>query len=209
MSKIFFKPFIGSSYITGGIFGKRIMVLGESHYYEEGCADCGNAGRHPECRMFTNGVVGDYLNESKPRERWMSTFLKFERSLVGHETDWMERRKIWQSVLFFNYLQEAMGGPREAGAPPQYDRGSRAFFEVIDKYQPQYIIVWGSRLWSYLPGDGRWRAGRPIVIDGYTVSTGSYSLIGGGETKVMAVNHPSVGYSWDYWYRAIEEFLKR
>lgn len=27
-----FQPFVGKNYANGGIFGKRIMVLGESHY---------------------------------------------------------------------------------------------------------------------------------------------------------------------------------
>jgi len=31
MSKLFFRPWVGSAYATGGIFGKRVMVLGESH----------------------------------------------------------------------------------------------------------------------------------------------------------------------------------
>lgn len=102
MSNFFFKPFVGSAYTSGGIFGKRVMILGESHYCEEGCADCGNARVHPECCGFTNGVVSDYLNESLERQRWMATYLKFERSLVGHETDWAERKKIWNSVVFYN-----------------------------------------------------------------------------------------------------------
>lgn len=64
MRNIFFKPFVGSAYSSGGIFGKQVMILGESHYCEEGCEDCGNARVHPECCAFTNGVVSDYLNES-------------------------------------------------------------------------------------------------------------------------------------------------
>ena len=62
MSNVFFKPFVGSAYSSGGIFGKRVMILGESHYCEEGCADCGNARARLECCAFTNGVVSDYLN---------------------------------------------------------------------------------------------------------------------------------------------------
>ena len=157
---------------------------------------------------FTNGVVGDYLNEDKPRERWMSTFLKFERSLVGHETDWPERQRIWQSVLFYNYLQMAMGGPRKAGTDAEYRQAEQAYFSVLDQYRPQYIIAWGNRLWGQMPGGERWQDGDDIIIDGYTVYTGSYALNGGGRVKVMAVNHPSVGYSWDYWYKVVEAFLK-
>ena len=51
---VFFQPFVGKDYTTGGIFGKRIMVLGESHYCDEGCTDCGNVANHRECRTFTS-----------------------------------------------------------------------------------------------------------------------------------------------------------
>ena len=100
---------------------------------------------------FTQHVLGDYLDENKERQNWMRTFLKFERSLVGEETDQAMRLKIWNSVIFFNYLQVAMGGPREAGTSGQYQQAGKAFFEAIEKYQPEYIIVWGKRLWNNLP----------------------------------------------------------
>ena len=208
MKTPFFQPFVGKDYASGGIFGKRIMILGESHYCEEGCADCGNSGAHRECCAFTNGVVGDYLDEQKPRERWMSTFLKFERSLVGHETDWSERHRIWQSMMFYNYLQTAMGGPRQAGSDAEYRLSEEPFFNVLDQLRPQYIIAWGNRLWGQMPAGQRWQDGDDITIDNYTVYTGSYALTGGGRAKAMAVNHPSVGYSWDYWHRVIATFLQ-
>ena len=98
---LFFRPFVGSSYADGGLFGKRIMVLGESHYCDEGCADCGDCLRHRECMEFTNGVVKQYLDDRVERQRWMQTLLKFERSLVGRETDQALRQRIWQSVVYF------------------------------------------------------------------------------------------------------------
>ena len=105
-SNIFFQPFVGKDYANGGIFGKRIMILGESHYCDESCADCGDCRLHRECMNFTQQVLDDYLNENKERQNWMRTFLKFGRSLVGEETDQTMRLKIWNSVIFFNYLQE-------------------------------------------------------------------------------------------------------
>ena len=42
----------------------------------------------------------------------------------------------------------------------------------------------------------------------YPVATGAYLLSNGKQVKVLAVNHPSVGYSWDYWYRVLKRFLK-
>ena len=99
-SNIFFQPFVGKDYANGGIFGKRIMILGESHYCDESCADCGDCRLHRECMNFTQQVLDDYLNENKERQNWMRTFLKFERSLAGEETDQTMRLKIWNSVVF-------------------------------------------------------------------------------------------------------------
>jgi len=207
MKNCFFKPFVGSAYASGGIFGKRVMILGESHYCEEKCADCGNATTHPECCALTNGVVGDYLNESLDRQPWMSTYLKFERSLVGHETDWAERRKIWNSVVFYNYLQVAMSGTREEGTARQYEEAAESFFEVLEKYRPQYVIVWGSRLWGNMPAGERWSWNADIVVDGNANKCGNYALKDGTKVKIMPVYHPSVGYSWDYWHKVISTFL--
>ena len=181
MTNLFFLPFVGHDYSAGGIFGKRVMILGESHYCGEKCADCGVAGKAGDCAAFTTNVIKAYLNPNTERERWMSTYLKFERSLVGHETDGDERQRIWQSLLFFNFLQVAMDETRQAGTQEQY----------------------------LLPGDGRWREEKDIVIDGQHIATGSYRLGNGGRAKVMAVYHPSVGYSWDWWHKVIHEFLNQ
>ncbi len=206
-SNIFFQPFVGKDYANGGLFGKRIMILGESHYCDEGCADCGNCRLHRECMGFTQHVLDDYLDEDKERQNWMRTFLKFERSLVGHETDSKESEKIWNSVVFFNYLQVAMGGPREAGTTDQYRQAARAFFEVLDKFQPEYVILWGQRLWDNTPSE-RWQEGTDIIVDGKRVAVGFYLLSNGRKVKTMAVNHPSIGYSWDYWHQVIRRFLQ-
>ena len=116
-NNIFFQPFVGKDYASGGIFGKRIMVLGESHYCDEECADCGDYRLHRECAGFTQGVLRDYLDEGTERQN-----------------------------------------------------------------------------------------GDDIVVDGYHVATGWYVLSNGNRVKAMAVNHPSVGYSWDYWYRVLQGF---
>ena len=203
-SNIFFQPFVGKDYANGGIFGKRIMILGESHYCE-GCLDCGIPSKHPECIDLTQGVVKDYLEKEK-RQDWMRTFLKFERSLVGGETNREMSRKIWDSVVFYNYLQVAMGGPREAGLATQYQQASKAFFEVLDKCQPEVLIVWGHQLWRNLPEE-RWIDGEELIVEGQNIRNGAYRLANGKSVKALAVYHPSVGYSWDFWHRVIRGFL--
>ena len=92
MYALTFQPWVGNAYHNGGIFGKKIMALGDSHYGTEQNAN------------ITREVLGWYLDKSVEREGWMNTYLKFERSLVGRETTAEESNDIWQSILFYNYL---------------------------------------------------------------------------------------------------------
>ena len=194
MYPLTFLPFVGNNYSTGGIFRKRIMVMGDSHY--------GSVPSHD----ITQQVMAWYLDPTVEREGWMNTFLKFERSLVGHETSQAETQQIWQSVIFYNYLQVLLSGPREAGTDRQYKDSSAAFYHMLNNYQPDTLIVWGKRVWQKLPWEG-WTEGETIYVDDYPIDNGTYTLLNGHRVRVVCVYHPSVGYSWDYWHRVISRFL--
>lgn len=53
----------------------------------------------------------------------------------------------------------------------------------------------------------RWQDGDDIVVDGKHIATGYYLLSNGNRVKVVAVYHPSGGYSWKYWHRVIQGLL--
>lgn len=206
MNTVFFSPRIGKDYARGGIFGKKILALGESHYCGSGCADCSECGKHPECSDFTTNVVNWCLDSSVEREGWMNTYLKFERSLVGKETTPLESRKIWDSIAFYNFLQVAMGGAREAGTNQQYRAAAEPFMQVLEELQPDVLIVWGVRLWNNLP-NRNWTDGPKVSVDGYEVQNGYYTLPSGKKVKVVCVYHPSVGYDWSFWHKVIVNFI--
>ena len=75
----------------------------------------------------------------------------------------------------------------------------------------------GKRLWNNLPG-GHWRQEQvsdvhwvdcnDMEVEGTWVPNGFYMMPGGKHVKALVVNHPSVGYSWDYWYKVIQRFLR-
>ena len=204
MEHIFFKPWVGKKYQTGGIFKKRILAVGEGHVCG-GCDKCG-IKYSPECEdLNTSKVVNEYLTGCGGK--WTPTYRKFERSLVNKETTIEESNEIWHSIAFFEFLQVAMDDSRKAGTHEDYMEGQKAFLEVIEDLQPELIIVWGvSRLFYYLPEDG-WSEGDPLIIDGYDVKNGYYQLKSGKEARCIAVYHPSAGYSWDRWYKVISSQL--
>lgn len=197
MNHLFFKPWIGAEYASGGIFGKRILVLGESHYTDG----------EPDPNI-TNDVLNEYLSYETTVPPYLQSFNKFERSLVGTTTDGAARRQIWNSVVFYNYLQVPMSGPRQAGNEADYANAAEAFFEVLEQYRPEYIIVWGYRLWDAMPTD-RWEWGEELTLDGAPVRTGCYLLADGTRVKAVPVKHPSAGYSWNKWYKFINQFLNK
>lgn len=192
-----FLPYIGASYNSGGIFSRRIMVLGDSHY----CADPAE-----EVPSLTRDVINYYLDPSSANEGWMQTYRKFERSLVNRETTPDDSIRIWNSLLFYNFLQVPLSGPRVAGTTAEYRDACQPFFEVIDTYQPEVIIVWGKRLWDKMPTE-RWTSSADVVYDNYAIQNGYYSMAGGSRAKTFYVYHPSAGYSWDWWYNAIMKVI--
>ena len=192
MTNVNFLPFVGSRYFNGGIFGKKILILGESHHCNLGEAT----------KNFTNDVMKKHLYEEA-----YSTFTKFERSLVGHETNQDERIKIWNSLIFYNYLQEPMSDVRFAGTRAQYKAAEPALFAVLEKYAPEYMIVWGTRLWDYIPTD-KWCGTKTMNIESSSVLYGEYLLDKNKTVTAIRVYHPSAGYSWDYWYKVLSIWLK-
>ena len=208
MKHVFFEPWVGKDYPTGGLFHKKILIIGESHYC--GSEDCnGKCGFRdfPEggCEDFTYKTIKDYLS-GNCTDRWTRTFKKFERSLVNEVTSLEESDQIWQSLAFFNYLQVAMTRARKAGTNEDYMESQIAFFEVIEKLQPELVIIWGKRLFYKLP-EKDWIEGDSLIKDGYDVKNGYYQLKNGRKTRCIAVYHPSSGYSWDRCYKVISSQL--
>lgn len=196
----FFPPRIGNEYAH-----TRVLVLGESHYCDKGCADCGLRAAHPECADFTQRVFNWYLDRSYEREGWMNTYLKFERALAGYATQPHESAAVWDKVAFFNYLQVAMGGPRQAGTREQYKQAEQCLYSVMQELRPRVMIVWGKQLWRHLPYAG-WQDCEPLLIEGYEVDNGIYTLPDGHQVRTICIYHPSSAFEWDKWNKIITAF---
>lgn len=192
-------PWVGAEYSSGGIFGKRILVLGESHYGD------GEPSADTTARVFE-----EYLGCPGTVPPYLQSFKRFERSLTGTETDPQQRRRIWDSLLFYNFVQEiSTDAPRQTPDVKNRQQSAAAFFEVLEKYRPEYIIAWGYRLWDKLLPAERWEWGEEIAADGLpAVKFGYYTLSDGTRIKTIPVKHPSAGYSWTKWHQLIKQFLK-
>lgn len=222
LKDVFFLPYVGSNYENGLLLsedgtivsgtesdkGLKVMVLGESHYCGEECVECGLAStcKKEACRKFTQDVLTCYLGYLKGKEgfeSWMNTFTKFGKALKGKDE---RSTEIWESVIFYNYVQRAMNATRTSPSYKDFEDSESAFFEILEKYQPNIIITWGRRLYNNLPstcGD----FGKTFIVEGEEYYTWVYSL-GDIHMDLLSIYHPSVGFDWKYWNNVIVEFFK-
>ena len=195
MEKIKYMPWVGKNY-SAGYKGKKILVLGESHYDEPGIINKG----------LTRWVIHDIAYEPGGQS-YRATFTCFERAMVGRPMTQKEREEFWESVMFYNYLQFPTVGPRSNPKPEHWGASEDAFLELLETYMPDLIIVWGVRLFNALPPLG----GKDGVIElgnGDTVDYWVYP-IKGKEIPALKIHHPSAptGRNWEYWNMVIDKFV--
>lgn len=187
---LFFDPWVGTAY-GGGIFDRKVMIVGASHYCGAGCRDCGDPNVHSDCRGFTRRVVRDYLDDAYSGDSdWKRTFSAFVNSVFGREASANERESFFDSIVFTNYLQRAEGRDADEKHDEWFNGGQhlRAFLSLVDEYRPDVVVVWGSRVWNAIPWDlGDGEADR-VTDDIYRFRRGGRGFL------LVKLHHPSQGY---------------
>ncbi|MEI7638463.1 MAG: hypothetical protein WCJ37_14225 [Syntrophus sp. (in: bacteria)] len=179
MRTVKFKPWIGPEYEKTGIESLRILVLGESHYGDKG----------EEYENFTSEVVEEWAISKR-----LAFFTKIAKSVLRlSKEDYLSdehRAQFWNSVSFYNYIQEFVGdGPRQRPSYDLWEKSRQAFIETINQMQPQVCLVFGYELWENLPSPDN-----EINSDGY--QTYVYDTGVGNKMFAGCVAHPSGGLTY-------------
>jgi hypothetical protein len=197
MSGIYFTPWKGEHYEESPLFGKRVLVLGEAHY------DTWDGERHDLGRDFTIRCVKDQTGGAYTRAFWT----KVAETFLGKKPTLEEKGKFWNSVAFYNFIQEAVhSGSRTAPLEESWRRSEGPFREVLADLRPQLVVALGERLWKNMPAaDGS----GPSVERARMKETRRYSVPGGGSCLAYGIYHPSSSrFSLTEWHRAVMAALK-
>lgn len=201
---VFFIPYIGDKY-EQGYHGKKVLVLGESHY----CADDdGNTSieDYPEWESLTNEVIEsfkEYLRGNKEHSNWMRTFTKFSRAFNNGDLPEEQIIDFWDHVAFYNYVQVPMVAPRQSPTEEQFAKSEKAFGEILETYHPDIIIVWGQRLWTKLPYTGEY-----LPKENTLINNGKglyYYKVKDKKIPAMYITHPSAS---SFHYQTVYDELK-
>ena len=182
MKNVIFNPWIGGKY---KVAPKKILVLGESHYGDISIEE------KPE---FTSGIINLFLSYKAGKcqhARWMNTFTRFTNVIHDARLECNSVVSFWQSIMFYNYIQKAMEGPRVSPTELDFEKSLKALVEVVSEYRPNTIVVWGQRLWDRLPNE---------LIKFDNKSKSYFMEIDGDRIDVLWIYHPSSSsFSYDYW----------
>ncbi len=198
MSNIYFKPWVGRNYQKStGTFGKRILVLGESHYqWDENIAPPLSPDLTIEC--IEAQISGD---ETHP------FWTKITNVFLG-EVGWRsleEKEAFWHSIAFANFVQESVGfGPRERPKEDMWEKGRSAFLEMLSELHPHLIVVLGFELWENLPASEH--KGPDMVNVPNDSKTTCFYPYPGGRALAFRMTHPSGrGFKYADWVAGLKE----
>lgn len=155
---LFFKPWVNIESYNVGLKGKRILVVGASHY-------C----KHKECSYFKQCTSSESKDSSPynvlcqhcDRDLANSTIETVEYFIEGAENVSYEnfsyfmieemklapdKKTLWNHFAFMNYVQYMLGSDDDNIFTAAHDikkTDYAAFKEVVSQLTPDIIIAWG------------------------------------------------------------------
>ena len=209
MKHVFFDPWVGLYYYSG-INGKKIMIMGHVHVCG-GCYECGIIkNRDKECASFTIKAVNNYIkwretgeNPTPEYKGWLKTFFNFTKAFFGYEPDFkQEKRELWDKVLFYNFVQTSVSKWNQKPNSVDYKKSQVPFMEVINEYNPDIILVWGSDAFNRTPDGGK--SDEPITFEDIIAERYIYTLNSGKQCSMIKIHHPSMYFSSSKWHEIIK-----
>lgn len=195
--KIMFYPWIGKNYSNGGIFNKKILILGESGYCEEQC-ECCYPGEINKCNDWIIRIINYQISVSGKKQ---SIHTKLVKLFLGKQTITIDDKiQFWDSVVYYNYVQSALEKARVSPNINYWKEAEEPFKAIIDKLSPDFILILGERLWENLPGKAGidWPDG-PIIKYGNILERTWYYKATKKNILSFYIYHPSSNlFSYDY-----------
>jgi hypothetical protein len=138
MKNVVFQPWVGENY-DKGINGKKVLILGESQYFDKREVDYPN---------FTIDLVERYIayaSKGGKSKKWMPTWTKYAK-LWRESSELKSKSDFWRSVVYYNYCQKFVSKNRKSPCPDNWGSGKIPLLEVLEEFKPDLVFGWGMRL---------------------------------------------------------------
>lgn len=213
-----------------GFRGRTLLILGDSHYCAKNenrnaqClkfGDCSYNCMNATCYSMTNGLIRDeylpFRKGEKPSAGYLQTILAFEKNLFGYTPSIEESIDFWNGVIFYNYIQHSQIKPqtRRKTLPDEIAGYQLAFKEVLEKCNPDIIIVWSKFLFTkdWLPNGVEnipdYTLTAEVDNNLYHTPIRTFAL-NGKYVRAIITQHPCCRYGKDQtkWHALLKKFLE-
>jgi len=181
-----FRPiWVGENYESGGIFDKRILIIAESTYSEDG----------KDTYKYNLLMAEDHISVYKKNEsikRWLQYRERLVKACLNRQLlSLRDVEQFWHSIVFFIFVEETL--PKNGVRPTEKQwKSHRPITEVLEKYEPDLIILTACRLFDW------WITNNPINVTEYEKVPGArieqtYKYVSkkGKVSKIYGMKHPS------------------
>lgn len=150
----FFLPYVGPDFESGLIAGRKLLLIGESHYNEPGCERCGPGATGEVVQAHLAGVAIPFLDYML-------------KASCGHDHTFT-REAFWKRVAFANFIQKPMESLSHRPTPEEWQAGVTPFWQTVAELRPDLVFMftsaWSHWLPSLAPGGDPARTG-PVGDD--------------------------------------------
>lgn len=175
---------IGGNYLQGGIFGTRVLIVGESTYTTEG----------KDTTQYNIAMAEDHIDGYRDAFR-----TKLLRSFLNTNNEQpFEIKNFWDSVCYLNYINVPLRGPRLSPEESMWTKNKQPLSNILAEVKPDLVVALGYRMWNnwlnrppckLKPGPMIKGAGREKTY--YFEATNNMH-----KALVYSLRHPSSAFSW-------------
>ena len=175
---IHFHPWVGANYGNSSLFGVPFLILGESHYEWKEGVDTPDLTRH---------LVAEEAND----EWSYPYFTRIYKIVIGKEPIAEGRKLFWNSVAYYNYIQQVVGTrARQRPTWQMWQEAREPFIKMLQMIKPRCVLVLGEGLWKNLPRATK--VGPILQVYDERRDTRLYKTDADNLALVGRINHPAV-----------------
>jgi len=194
-------PWIGNNYEKGGIFNKKILILGESHYG----TDENSWFNEDLTRLSIQEKIGEANGDSIFHKKAFHTkiFKAFNLKPATNEN----KIKFWHSVAFFNYVQISAGDkPRKRPKKEHWEISINPVKKTLDILKPDIIVVLGYALWENI-----WKRFEYEIYEEtmFNNNHNIHKLKIENNPLMFCIQHPSSGFSSNFFRPYILNYINK
>ena len=186
------KPWIGSQYLSGGINGKKILIVGESAYKPGGYPPDYDYSRH------TLNLADDAIGHDEGRSYWNKSrfYTRISRIFGSDPHSYENRKALWNSLAYCNFIPDLLSGPRVNPQAMQWNLAKQTFPEVLSLTSPDVAICFSKRMWVHISKTGDSEVENELNC---YARKAMFTLSDGSSVQLLSFKHPTAPrFKWEH-----------